>query len=150
MKVSSRYISAERGPFDFDYAKMRKGGNTAGKIKPWALSVWFGGVHRGFIQNTISMTPAREFEHPQPQRLFTSFKLLWLRSPLATFPERGSHPRELLVLGIRDYHRTVFEPYRMICHVAVQGVYVYLSDLPSKKNRRQKGARRPVVEPEAH
>ena len=45
---------------------------------------------------------------------------------LATFPERGSHPKELLALGIRDYRQTFFKPYRVIYRVVGQRVYVYL------------------------
>lgn len=45
---------------------------------------------------------------------------------LATFPERGSHPKELLALGIRDYRQTFFKPYRVIYRVVEQRVYVYL------------------------
>lgn len=33
---------------------------------------------------------------------------------LATNPERGSCPKELLALGIREYRQTFFKPYRMI------------------------------------
>ena len=42
------------------------------------------------------------------------------------FPERGSHPKELLRLGIRDYRQTYFKPYRVIYRVVGQRVYVYL------------------------
>ena len=45
---------------------------------------------------------------------------------LATFPERGSHPKELLSLGIRDYRQTILKPYRVIYRVVRQRVYVYL------------------------
>ena len=45
---------------------------------------------------------------------------------LSTFPERGSHPKELLALGIRDYRQTFFKPYRMIYRIVEQRVYVYL------------------------
>jgi len=45
---------------------------------------------------------------------------------LATFPERGSNPKELLQLGIRDYRQTYFKPYRMIYRVVGQRVYLYL------------------------
>jgi toxin ParE1/3/4 len=45
---------------------------------------------------------------------------------LATFPERGSHPKELLSLGIRDYRQTFFKPYRVIYRIVGQRVYVYL------------------------
>lgn len=45
---------------------------------------------------------------------------------LATLPERGSHPKELLALGVRDYRQTFFKPYRVIYRVVGQRVYVYL------------------------
>jgi toxin ParE1/3/4 len=45
---------------------------------------------------------------------------------LAMFPERGSHPKELLALGIRDYRQTFFKPYRVIYRVVEQRVYIYL------------------------
>jgi toxin ParE1/3/4 len=47
-------------------------------------------------------------------------------SGLSTLPERGSHPKELLALGIKDYRQTFFKPYRLICRVDGQRVYVYL------------------------
>lgn len=45
---------------------------------------------------------------------------------LATFPERGSHPKELLALGIREYRQTFFKPYRVIYRVIDRRVHVYL------------------------
>ena len=45
---------------------------------------------------------------------------------LATFPERGSYPKELLALGIREYRQTFFKPYRVIYRVIDRRVYVYL------------------------
>lgn len=45
---------------------------------------------------------------------------------LSTFPERGSHPKELLVLGIREYRQTFSKPYRLIYRIASRRVYVYL------------------------
>ena len=45
---------------------------------------------------------------------------------LSTFPERGSHPKELLALGIRDYRQIFFKPYRMIYRIMERRVYVYL------------------------
>jgi toxin ParE1/3/4 len=45
---------------------------------------------------------------------------------LSTFPERGSHPKELLALGIRDYRQTFFKPYRLIYRIVERRVYVYL------------------------
>ena len=45
---------------------------------------------------------------------------------LAAFPERGSYPKELLRLGIREYRQSFFKPYRVIYRVQGKAVYVYL------------------------
>lgn len=43
---------------------------------------------------------------------------------LALFPDRGSFPKELLALGIREYRQVFFKPYRIIYHVAGAAVTV--------------------------
>ena len=45
---------------------------------------------------------------------------------LARLPERGSYPRELIALGIREYRQTFFKPYRVIYRVVDRKVLVYL------------------------
>jgi len=45
---------------------------------------------------------------------------------LATYPERGGHPKELLALGIREYRQVAFKPYRIIYRVLGNKVYVSL------------------------
>lgn len=45
---------------------------------------------------------------------------------LANFPERGSHPKELLALGIREYRQAYFKPYRIVYRLTDRQVYVYL------------------------
>ena len=45
---------------------------------------------------------------------------------LASFPERGSCPKELLELGIREYRQVFYKPYRLIYRVMGKQVYVYL------------------------
>lgn len=45
---------------------------------------------------------------------------------LAAFPERGSYPKELVALGIREYRETYFKPYRVIYRIERNRVYVYL------------------------
>lgn len=45
---------------------------------------------------------------------------------LATNPGRGSYPKELLALGIREYRQVVFKPYRIIYRVVERRIYVYL------------------------
>ena len=45
---------------------------------------------------------------------------------LAELPERGSYPKELYALGIRDFREVFFKPYRIIYRVERRNVYVYL------------------------
>ncbi|TWT14086.1 type II toxin-antitoxin system RelE/ParE family toxin [Reyranella sp. CPCC 100927] len=45
---------------------------------------------------------------------------------LARFPERGSHPKELLTLGIREYRQAHVKPYRLIYRVIDGRVYIYM------------------------
>ena len=45
---------------------------------------------------------------------------------LSAFPERGSYPKELLDLGIREYRQTFFKPYRVIYQIIGPHVYVQL------------------------
>lgn len=45
---------------------------------------------------------------------------------LSDYPDRGTYPKELLALGIRDYREIFFKPYRVIYRVAGDLVYVYL------------------------
>jgi toxin ParE1/3/4 len=45
---------------------------------------------------------------------------------LSSFPERGSFPKELLALGIRDYRQVFFKPYRLIYRTVGLCVYIYL------------------------
>ncbi len=64
---------------------------------------------------------------------------------LSTLPKRGSHPQELLALGIKDYRQTFFKPYRVIYRIVGQRVYIYLiadgrRDMQSLLARRLLGA----------
>jgi toxin ParE1/3/4 len=45
---------------------------------------------------------------------------------LSRFPERGSYPKELAALGIKEYRQTSFRPYRMIYRVTGRRVIIYL------------------------
>jgi toxin ParE1/3/4 len=45
---------------------------------------------------------------------------------LAQFPERGSYPKELVALGIKDYRQTAFKPYRVIYRVLGGRVVIYV------------------------
>jgi toxin ParE1/3/4 len=63
---------------------------------------------------------------------------------LSQFPERGSYPKELVGLGIKEYRQTFFKPYRVIYRVAENQVIIYLivdgrRDLQSVLARRLLG-----------
>ena len=53
-------------------------------------------------------------------------KLLEVAESLATLPERGSYPPELLALGIREYRQSFFKPYRVIYRVIGKQVIIYV------------------------
>lgn len=53
-------------------------------------------------------------------------RLLKVAASLAAFPQRGSYPKELIALGIRDFRQTTFKPYRVIYRVLGQKVYIHL------------------------
>ncbi len=64
---------------------------------------------------------------------------------LESSPERGSHPHELLALGIRDYRQVVVKPFRVTCWVAGATVNILLiadsrRDMQSLLARRLLGA----------
>lgn len=64
---------------------------------------------------------------------------------LSKFPERGSYPKELVGLGIKEYRQTFFKPYRVIYRVAGSQVIIYLiadgrRDMQSVLARRLLGA----------
>lgn len=45
---------------------------------------------------------------------------------LSAMPERGTHPQELLALGIREFRELFFKPYRIVYRVIDENVYVLL------------------------
>lgn len=53
-------------------------------------------------------------------------ELLGVAASLEQFPERGSHPSELIPLGIKDYRQAWFKPYRVIYRVIGSQVIIYL------------------------
>jgi toxin ParE1/3/4 len=53
-------------------------------------------------------------------------KLLEVTQSLAAYPERGSYPKELLTLGIREYLQAHFKPYRLIYRVSGKQVIIYI------------------------
>ncbi len=72
-------------------------------------------------------------------------ELMGVASSLSRFPERGSYPKELIALGIREYRQTTFKPYRVIYRVVGSKVVIYLiadgrRDMQSLLARRLLGA----------
>jgi toxin ParE1/3/4 len=64
---------------------------------------------------------------------------------LSRFPERGSYPKELVGLGIKEYRQTCFKPYRVIYRITDSQVVIYLiadgrRDMQSVLARRLLGA----------
>ncbi len=45
---------------------------------------------------------------------------------LCESPDRGSYPKELVAVGIREYRQVFFKPYRIIYRVVEDKVYVFL------------------------
>ena len=66
-----------------------------------------------------------EFDSPEKAE-YVLGRLLEVAERLATFPDRGPHPKELQALGIREYRQTYFKPYRLIYRVIGKQVFIYL------------------------
>lgn len=72
-------------------------------------------------------------------------RLMEVVEGLGHFPERGSYPKELVALGIKEYRQTAFKPYRVIYRVVGSQVVIYLivdgrRDMQSVLARRLLGA----------
>lgn len=72
-------------------------------------------------------------------------ELMSVVESLSKFPERGSYPKELAGLGIKEYRQTFFKPYRVIYRVTGRQVIIYLiadgrRDMQSVLARRLLGA----------
>ena len=53
-------------------------------------------------------------------------RLMVVGESLATLPDRGAHPRELVALGIQEFRQEFFKPYRVIYRVSGRRVYLFL------------------------
>ncbi len=72
-------------------------------------------------------------------------RLMKVVDGLARFPERGSHPKELMAPGIKEYRQTAFKPYRVIYRVIGSRIVIVLivdgrRDMQSVLARRLLGA----------
>jgi toxin ParE1/3/4 len=47
-------------------------------------------------------------------------------SKLSEFPERGTYPKELIEIGVREYREVFFKPYRILYRVLDNNVYILL------------------------
>ena len=53
-------------------------------------------------------------------------RLMQVVATLAHFPERGTYPKELVALGIKEFRQTSLKPYRVIYRVIDAQVVIYL------------------------
>jgi toxin ParE1/3/4 len=53
-------------------------------------------------------------------------RLMKVVDDLAHSPERGSYPKELVALGIKEYRQVSFKPYRVIYRIIDGQVIIYL------------------------
>ena len=72
-------------------------------------------------------------------------QFLKVTQSLSHLPERGSYPKELLALGIKEYRQIFLKPYRLIYRIYGQQVIIYLiadgrRDMPTLLGRRLLGA----------
>ena len=72
-------------------------------------------------------------------------RLMEVVDDLSSLPERGSIPKELRALGIREYRQLFFKPYRVIYRVVGRDVAIVLvadgrRELQSLLERRLLGA----------
>jgi toxin ParE1/3/4 len=72
-------------------------------------------------------------------------ELMVVAESLSKHPERGSYPKELVGLGIKEYRQAFCKPYRVIYRVAGNQVIIYLiadgrRDMQSVLARRLLGA----------
>lgn len=66
-------------------------------------------------------------QHDSPEKAnYVLDALLKTASTLASFPEKGSIPKELQTLGIREYRQTFFKPYRVIYRVIEKQVVIFV------------------------
>ena len=85
-------------------------------------------------------------EHDSPSNAdYVLDRLMEASESLATCPERGTYPQELLALGIREYRQSLFKPYRVIYRVIGKQVIIYViadgrRDVQALLSRRLLGA----------
>jgi toxin ParE1/3/4 len=53
-------------------------------------------------------------------------ELMEVVESVSRHPERGSYPKELVALGIKEYRQASFKPYRVIYRIVDKSVIIYL------------------------
>lgn len=67
------------------------------------------------------------YEHDSPEKAdYVLDKIENSFTTLAELPDRGTYPKELSALGIRDYREVFFKPYRIIYRTIGKSVYIFL------------------------
>jgi toxin ParE1/3/4 len=66
-----------------------------------------------------------EFDCPQKAD-YVLDQLTDVVSGLAQWPERGSYPKELISLGIREFRQVAFKPYRVIYRILGKQVVIFV------------------------
>lgn len=65
--------------------------------------------------------------HDSPERAdYVLDRISEVFRKLAELPERGTYPKELSEVGIREFREVFFKPYRIIYRMERRTVYVYL------------------------
>lgn len=72
------------------------------------------------IARYIALHDLPEKAEQVAQRIESAF------ASLASFPDRGAYPRELLALGNRNFREIHFKPYRIVYRVYEREVVVFL------------------------
>ncbi len=66
-------------------------------------------------------------EHDSPTKAnYVLDQLQELINALSTNPERGTYPKELLSVGMREYRQVYFKPYRVIYRIYSHQILIYL------------------------
>jgi hypothetical protein len=58
--------------------------------------------------------------------LYLKCRPIWSKQLGPPQPDRGTHPKELIAFGIREYREIFFKPYRIIYRVMNKNVYILL------------------------
>ncbi len=62
--------------------------------------------------------------HEKAEELLTKLERSF--QTLSQLPERGTYPKELLTLGIKNYRQIFYKPYRIIYSTTAKIVHIYL------------------------